>query len=445
MGVKKNRVINGVLGLLIILSFYLSFSLWTTGRNIGEEESENGRGSSICVSLTSHDKEDVFRPQYLALHDLEAEEPLLVTRSYEIRDFLKESQEKANLSEIEQVGSLTGEEYLEQLQSGQWLEFIYPEEIPFGTVSQKFIDMSSDKAQLFFDRVILDLANTGIVYFYHSASESFYNSVRVIDEEVNLDSLIDNDELTYFPAEPIFLSNQLRYLPTDSLEIYYRTYVIHQLPNSSYISNFFPDTSLVDVRSNNGTTRYIDLTKEVTMNETNHTLTYLRQIYTADQMSPEDRYTRSFQQINQFENWADTFILSAYNRENQKLSFRREIEGIPVFSNNDDESISEVSLVEEGVTHLKIPLRYANTPINIKGSPRKTLISGVEMIEELREVLTEQEFKLIENIDVGYSWEESTEESQVINFNPNWYILYNNRWVALSSLVETSKETVYGF
>lgn len=445
MGVNKDKLTNTALGILIILSFYLSFTLWTTGRNIGEEESQNDRGSSVSVSLTSHALEDVFRPKNVVLHGLTPEEPLLVARSYEIRDFLKENVAQANLSEFERIGSLTSEEYLDKIQSGQWLEFVYPEEMPFGMIGQKFLEMPSDKAQLFFDRTLLDLNNPEIIYFYHSASESFYNSIRLDNEEIDLDPLIKNERLVYLPAEPIILRNQIRYLPTVPLEVSYRTYVIHQLPNSSYISNFFSDTSLVDVRSTNGSVRYIDLTKEVTMNETNHTLTYLRQIYTSDQMSPEERYNRSFQQINQFENWADTFILSSYNRENQMLSFRREIEGIPVFSPDEHESISEVSLVEEGVTHFKIPLRYANTPINIKGAPTKALISGVEMIEELKNKLAVEEFELIEDFNLGYSWEESEEESQVINFNPSWYILYDNNWVALSSLLETSKETVYGF
>ncbi len=445
MGLNKDKIINIVLGLLIILSFFLSFALWTTGRNIGEEESVNDRGSFSSVSLNSHSIEDVFRPKTIALHGSTAEEPLLIAHSYAIRDFLKENLEQANLSEFKRVGSLSNEEYLEKLHLGQWLEFIYPEEMPFGMIAKKFIEMPSDKAQLFFDRVALDLNNPDIIYFYHSASESFYNTIRLSEEKIVLDPIIENEDLVYLPAASIVLKNQIRYLPIDPLEVSYRTYVIQQLPNSSYISNFFPDTSLVDVRSTNGSVRYIDLTKEVTMNDTNHTLTYLRQIYTSDQMSPQERYTRSFQQINQFENWTDTFILDSYNRENKKLSFRREIEGIPVFSTNEAESISEVGLVEEGVTHLKIPLRYANTPINRKGSPTKSLVSGVEMIEELRKQLTEEEFELVEDFALGYTWEESEEESQVINFNPDWYILYDKRWVTLSSLLETSKETVYGF
>lgn len=445
MGLNKDKIINTVLGILIILSFILSFTLWTTGRNVGEEQSTSEENPSSKLSLTSYSSEDVFRPKTIALHGITQEEPLLVANSYELRDLFKENMEMSNLSEIDQVDSLTKNEYLERIQTGEWVEFIYAEELPFGVIAQKFAEISQDNSNLFFDRVALDLNNSNSLYFYHTESDALYNATLLDYEEINLDLLLDNDKLSYISAEPIFLKDQIRYLPTESLEMFYRTYVIHQLPNSSYISNFFPDTSLVDVRSSSDNTRYIDLTKEVTINEKNHTLTYLSQLYTSNEISPEERYNKSFEKINQFENWSDTLMFSSYNKENKVLSFRREIEGISVYSNNEYESISEVSLVEDGLTHLRIPLRFANTPINIKGSPTKVLVSGIEMMDQLRTELTEEEYEKIEDFNVGYSWEESDEESQVVNFNPNWYILYDNRWLTLSSLLAVNKETVYGF
>lgn len=50
---------------------------------------------------------------------------------------------------------------------------------------------------------------------------------------------------------------------------------------------------------------------------------------------------------------------------------------------------------------MKLPLRYVNTPINIKGSPKKTLISGVEMLEELQEAFTKEDFQLIKDLHSG--------------------------------------------
>lgn len=64
-------------------------------------------------------------------------------------------------------------------------------------------------------------------------------------------------------------------------------------------------------------------------------------------MTPEERYRRSFQQINQFENWSDSLIFSSFNERTNVLTFRREINGVPVFSKNEYESVSDISVVED--------------------------------------------------------------------------------------------------
>lgn len=447
MGVNKNvkrtTITNVILTLLVLSSIILSFSLWTTGRNLGEEVSDTSQASPTRVSVMTHSIEEVFRPKMIALHSIVESQQLVIASSYELSDFLKETMEDSNLSKIEKIRSLTKEEYLEKVQKGPWIELVYPEALPFGMISSNFSGLSKETADLFFDRILFDQYDSSKISFYHMASESFYTTKLIDDKKVNMDLLLA-EEVSRQPAEAVFLKDNIKYLPTESIDISYQSYIISQFPNTTYINNFFPDTSLVDVRSTNNYTRYIDLTKEVTINENNHTLTYLSQVYTSGEMSPEDRYKKSFQQINQFENWSSSIMFSSFDKEKNILSFRREIQGLPVFSKNEHESLSEVSLVEDGVTHMKLPLRFINTPINIKGAPKKTLISGIEMMEELREKITDEEFQLIEDFSVGYSWLESSEDSQVINFDPDWYVFYKDRWLTSSSLIDLHKETVYG-
>lgn len=447
MGVNKNvkrtTITNVILTLLVLSSIILSFSLWTTGRNIGEEESDTSQASPSRVSVKTHLIEEVYRPRMIALHSIVESQPLVIANSYELSDFLKETMKDSNLSKIEKIRTLTKEEYLEKVQKGSWVELVYPDELPFGMISSNFSELSKEMTDLFFDRILFDQYDSSKISFYHMASESFYTTKLIDDKEMNIDLLLD-EEVSQLTAEAVFLKDNIKYLSTEPIDISYQSYIISQFPNTTYINNFFPDTSLVDVRSTNNYTRYIDLTKEVTINENNHTLTYLSQVYTSGEMGPEDRYKKSFQQINQFENWSDSIIFSSFDKEKNILSFRREIQGLPVFSKNEHESLSEVSLVEDGVTHMKLPLRFINTPINIKGAPKKTLISGIEMMEELKAKITDEEFQSIEDFSIGYSWLESSEDSQVINFEPDWYVFYKDRWLTSSSLIDLQKETVYG-
>lgn len=445
--IKKTTVTNIILTLLVLSSLALSFSLWTTGRNIGEEETEQLANNPGRISVITHAIEEVYRPRLIAFHGIDEEDPLMIAGTYGLNNFLQDILSHPSISNIESIENLSKEMYLDKLHQGQWVEFVYPAELPFGMITSMFSGLSTDTADLFFDRILFDQADASRIYFYHMESETFFTTIENVENfsKRGIESLVAAEEVYFQPAQATFLDDAIKYLPTEPIEISYQSYIINQFPARTYINNFFPDTSLVDVRAENNSTRYIDLTKEVTINEDNHTLTYLSQDFTAGEMTPEERYRRSFQQINQFENWSDSLIFSSFNERTNVLTFRREINGVPVFSKNEYESVSDISVVEDGITHMKLPLRYVNTPINIKGSPKKTLISGVEMLEELQEAFTKEDFQLIKDFSIGYSWEESSEDSQVINFEPDWYVFYNDQWLTYSALIDLYKETADGF
>src|SRR5699024_1188871 len=250
--------------------------------------------------------------------------------------------------------------------------------------------------------------------------------------------------LNYKAAELQHIGNNLIYLTKESMEVPYRSYVIDSVPNSKYTTNFYPDPSLVDTRTTETTTRYIDLTREVTINQQDHTLVYLRQIEDSGDLQPTERFIKSFEQVNRFENWTGSFALTDYDVKNEVISFRRGIDGLPIFSTSDNETVSEVGLVESGVTHLKLPLRFINTPITMDGSPDEELLSGIEVINQLSEQLPAERYEKIENLTVGYTWEESEEASQVIYFIPNWYILFDGVWTEFEALLELHGEVAYG-
>lgn len=441
---RRDRIRIVILAVLVAMSFFLSFTLWTAGRNIGEEEPASGQITRSRVSLVNHSMGDAYRPTVVALHGTDVEAPLLVGSTYPLRNFLNARLETTNVNRIEVTETISYEDYLEDLELGEWLEFIFLEEMPIGVYTQKFEDLPRDLANSFFDRVLFDLNDRSVLYLYHTDSQTRYTASVIAGEMLEINPFLNRANLNYVPAEAVVLNSNIAYVPTEAQEIAYKSFVINELSNSAYISNFFPDTSLVDVRANNSITRYIDLTKEVTINENTHTLTYLRQIFGSEEISAVERYRRSFEQVNRFENWADTFVLSSYNREDQIISFRREIEGIPVFSDLDHESVSEIGLVENGVTHLKIPLRFANTPITIDETSTGQLLSGADMLAQLRSKMSQADFMSIEDFTIGYTWDESEEESQVIYFQPDWYLKYGGTWRKYTTFINQLEETAYG-
>lgn len=449
MGLTKDRVRNIILAILVILSFLLSYLLWTAGRAVDVEDISTGQFTRSNVAVNPHSASDTFRPALVTVHGLNAQTPTMLSHTYPLKNFIEYEYNQTNLERIERVESMTVSEYLSLLQSSRWLEFVYYEELPIGIIQQKFEELSREEANQFFDRMLVNLDSPNTVFLYHSDSSRLYEISISNNVELDIEPFINQENLNYVEAFPLVLDNNIVYLPSAPLDLPIKSYVIDQFPNSVYINSFFPDTSLVDVRSAEELTRYIDLTKEVTINDLTNTLSFVRQISNPSDLEPSTRFTRSFDQINRFENWSQTFILSGYDRETETISFRREIDGIPVFSRQGYEALSSISLVESGVTNLSLPLRFISTPISIpisddEGSVQ-TLISGRELIDNVNTARNIELPQRISNIVLGYTWEESQEDNQVVNFIPEWYLLIEDYWISYENFMTLqSEETAYG-
>lgn len=447
MGITQERFRNGLLACLVILSFFLSYKLWTAGRNIGEESTSN-QVTRTTASSVNHYQSDVFRPVEVVLHDEERPGTVLTSHTYPLRNLMRQTFDTMMFDQIIRSEMRGMNEYITELQTGKWLEFVYLEEVPLGIIEQNFDEMSRDAANIFYNRMLVNRDDDSHVYFYNTNTEVYHVASVIEGQDMGITAFLNQENLPYVEAQPYIIENDILYITTNPVSISYKSYVIDQLPNTTYINSFFPDTSLVDVRSNGNITRYIDLTKEVSINENIETLNYLRQITDAGEVDPTTRYVRSFDQVNRFENWADTFVLSNYDRTDQTLSFRREMDGILVFSSSDYESVTDISIVESGVTRLKLPIRFIRTPIAIPESDEegehRELIAGTQLMEDIQKNVSAEIYKQIEDVTIGYTWMESEENSQVVNFTPEWYIQVNGRWMTYNDVLKLQEDEMYG-
>ena len=445
MGLGKDKLRNLTLTFLVFLSFLLSFNLWTAGRKIGEEENPSNQSVRSNISTIEHSESEAFRPATVALHGVDPENSLMIAETFPLRNLLENWFYSEDLIRVEDSSYINSEEYQEMMESNQWIEFIFREELPLGIFEQKFDDLTKEYENEYFNRILINVEDRNDVYFYNTETSSFYTVAALEDELINIDPFLNMENLNYKAAELQHIGNNLIYLTKESMEVPYRSYVIDSVPNSKYTTNFYPDPSLVDTRTTETTTRYIDLTREVTINQQDHTLVYLRQIEDSGDLQPTERFIKSFEQVNRFENWTGSFALTDYDVKNEVVSFRREIDGLPVFSPSDNETVSEVGLVESGVTHLKLPLRYINTPITMEENASEELLPGIEVSDRLLKELSPEKHDKIEVLTVGYTWKESEEADQVIYFIPDWYVLYDGVWIEFESLLEIQGEVAYGF
>ena len=119
MGINENanrRIIrNIILSLLVLSSLLLSFSLWTTGKSINEENNSSNQAKPSRVSVVTHSLEEVYRPKLIALHGIFEDRPLVITRSYSLVEQIEDIMEKSNLKNIERVNKITPYAFFEKM------------------------------------------------------------------------------------------------------------------------------------------------------------------------------------------------------------------------------------------------------------------------------------------------------------------------------------------
>ncbi|GAB2498897.1 hypothetical protein GCM10008929_19370 [Alkalibacterium psychrotolerans] len=428
-----------LLTVLIALSLFLSFQLWTAGGELREPTS--GGSGAVPASLVDRTMTEVFSPNQIIWHRSLSETKLEID-THEMSDWIEEHFNSMAFGEVANPQRVSREAYRENLSSGEWVEFLFGAPIPFGLFEAAFDDLPTDYENRTFTRLFMNRDNPEQVVFFDSTNELYYSVDESSFTEETVNELLYGANNQFTEVETIEVGEDLIYLPIEEVDVEYQDYLVERLPNNLYINQFFTDTSEVDARRTGQTLRYIDLTTEVRINDSNNTLTYIRQRTDMGQMTFSERLTSSFQELRQIENWTETVHYEGFTPATNEVVFQRYIQGQPVFSHQQQESSVLVTVVESGLTNLRLPLRVVQTPLALTGERTKTLPSGTEVAENLAGI--GEGLEGIQNIRVGLTWIQSEEDSRVVHFEPNWYVQSDDIWYELSRYIQLQEEAHNG-
>lgn len=428
-----------LLGALIVLSLFLSVSLLTTGSQSNEQTTSSG--GSTTPALVDRSSSEVFSPNQIILH--EAYDSHQLASLTDTQDLVEQSYQTMRFSDVQTPETLTRSEYQQIVHEDSWVEFVFDEEIPFGLFSEGFEDIPSDYENRTFDRVLFNLNDQDRVLFYNAQKELTYEFEEVMIPEDLLAGFRDTEAIHYTEATGLEL-NQIIYVPDTEMSLSYENYIVERLPDRLFISQFFEDTSEVDVRSTLNGQQYTSLTTEVVINDKNYTLSYLRQRTNQEELSLTERLSNSFQELAKVENWKDRSRYESYDPSTGEVIFQRYLDGMPVFSDQQLDSEVALTIDGSGIKNLRIPLRVAQTPISLDGYDEKELASGSEIAGNLEAAGID--LSTITGLKVGLTWEESEEDERVIHFEPDWYINVENdsNWYTVDQFMELQEGSLSG-
>lgn len=434
--IDRAKFRTGLLTFLILLSIVLSALLWTTGGPLINMEERDGKQdpkiNQTVPSITDRGLEEFYKPIQLITHKAGGQGVSQAITDSKMQKEIFDLLERSELDGFLNTQEMSRFDYANLTQSSNWLEIIYDDVVPAGIFKERFSSLSKDWNEYMFDRALIDLNRQNSIWLYNYTDERTARVQITKFEFSTFEQLIAESEEDSVPVFAATLKGNSVYLPVNDQEMPRKSYLIEKLPNSIYVSYFFPDTSIVDARTTKNITRYIDLTQELSINQETNVLTYLSQANVSGNMSITDRFVTSYEFINNLDNWQEQVVYHAYNEKDHRVSYLRYIGSYPVLNHPKMDSTIQISVEDGKLVYLQLPMRFVQTPITLQKKESEQLANGFTVLEKLRAngvVVTEE----IESLVIGYSWKEREENTKVVDLIPTWFIYADNEWLSLDN------------
>ncbi|MCA9765558.1 MAG: regulator of WalKR [Carnobacterium sp.] len=429
---KWSKLVRPLLIILILLSLVLMWGIWTGPSQYDNQTGNEQKKSSSVVIKRQLSR--VFGPSQIVLHH---SGQARMTMKKEVLASSNEVFNEIKLDRLEEPINFSSEDYQTELnQVDDKIEWLYFKNIPFGVINNLFSNLQEEYSEKTFDRIYLTEKNPSEINFYNTAEKLLYTSeIEEIGQEQLL-AAVHRQGVPYRFVEIREIGEKYIYLPINEIKLPCLTYMVEIQPNSLFIGRLFDDTSEVREKRSEQSVQYLDYISEMRINEETNILNYYRNRSSSKAMPLTETLMLSFKELTIYENWSDEIHFFDYNKQTNEVTYRRYIEGFPVFSPT-GYGATYLTVVEDGMSRLQVPMVVAQTPISDEKN-QKTLQSGSDLLKELAE--KNYTLNMIDDIKIGYTWTNNLESDRVITLDPNWYIYTEGSWINVQELEENGRE-----
>lgn len=439
MGMKFDRIIRFSLIILIGISLVLSWAIWTRPRQYDTDSVKDKKKISLTL-----DKEmrEVFLPTSLIYH---VDDQAFSSRDESTLNILMHEVSKWNFDRlVNNNESFSDETYRDKLNVNNQIELVYPDAVTFGLFEEEYQLKLSKYETESFNRIVIQLDTPSVIYFFNDEEHTMYSaSISNVDFTAIQTALSENKE-DFKKVTPYALTKTLLYLTEEDTSIKRYSYLIEEQNIPSFIETLFSDPLAVKHDTINDYDQYDDGKSVMKVWPQKELLTFFspsEQKISESKRNKNDDLLNSFSYFNQFGGGSGSMRYFEYNAAENQISYRRYVEGYPVFSDEKAASM-QITLGDTGLRKLQRITFNMQVPIPTD-KPEKSLPSGTKVMEQLNKMGYYN--NLVQNIEIGYCWEKNGESSQqVIDINPVWYVLLDKgdgvKWYTLESLEQEAQQ-----
>lgn len=423
---RNNLFVRLLLIIAVVISLVLSFLIWTnnqryerktdTETTTKREETTSEQGNLEQVYLPTQIINVTKNKQHHLIYDHQ------VSLTAELRDVMKGWHFG--------LARNSHQNYADLINSPQTLQLGYHDFISlklFGKVESQSVLQKATRDRKFTRIIFSTDSKLKAVYFVNDTTKQIWQSKVSNAKSSQIAKLIKAADFSTIIRQK-HLNGKLRTFYDESVSLTPYSYLINRRNENTYISALLSDSSnsAVDTRESGGKTIYYGgsyRNRQLTVDHRRDQLKFVDNTTTDLPESLKALLEKGFTAINDVDNSLTDVRYFGSDETDHTVSYRSYVEGFPIFQQSDFGAF-EVNFNDTGST-INFSSRTLQVPVPSK-SDKVVLPATLDMINQLINVgYTEKQIK---DFAIGYRWVPDTDETDIVDLKPTYYVKINNRW-----------------
>ncbi|MCA1061091.1 two-component system activity regulator YycH [Rossellomorea aquimaris] len=428
---KYEKIKSIILTLLVCISIFLTFNLWTYQPGYDTINSSETFDVSVGEKIDEPDLSKVLiKPYQLFYH---SGTKTVGTLDGEEMDTVIKGLSSWTLFDLKDYSNQYSKDEIKSMIHGEKkVEIVFPDNVPFSIYNRVIHFEEKNIPTTSFDRIVIDLntvnSDAGTIYFASlDSGKKYFYECRVNVESIQefektfLKQVASYDEYIEQPLN----SKKNIFLPRSPKEYKSYRFYADRLSLDDFKKALFSDPNNVEVDKNT----FINVPSFMKTDEEYSTLSYINLSVDSDSSIPSaSLLQKSMEFVNDHGGWTDDYHFFSSSSVENKIVYRLFMENHPVFNEN---QMAEV-IQEWGNNSIsKYERPYFTLDMVSKNAIRDVrLPSGASVLYALKKEGSKK-LEDVEDIVVGYKMIRDTNESnkKFLIFEPSWYYKLSGNWI----------------
>lgn len=436
---RSNLLLRLALIAVVTISLFLTWKIWTG--NAQYQQATKSTDTEQIDSDTTRAEQELYLPTQIIVRNNTASWQVYNTHD-NLPEDLYNCAETWSISQVSRAQNLSADTYLAKLNMPNSLTMNYTANIN-STIFARIIPFARHAKRDFqFNRVQLSLTDKDEqINFFNDNDKTMYtaklqkyhpqsviNLLKQVDIKIPMMQKWHGDELwTEYPQK---------------IQLQPYAYLITQQMQTQYVSSLFNSKNPNDVdarEADNSTVYTLGTSKRLTLSHQNGLLVF-NKFNTSSTHGLQNLLTRGEHSVAPIANPLTNLRYFAVDEQRHTVDYRCFVEGFPVFAP------ANRSLVQVTFSNSGEQLTFSNNVLQVPLPTQKNVVdlpTTATVLAKLQQVGVDA--KQIQNIVLGYQWQNDDTSNQVVNLHPTYYVQINGTWQAYQTILNKQMANEAGY